>query len=183
MYLSHFRYGCFCLLLVILQTASLVAQDPIARKAAWEEPTEQTIRAAFQTWLDETKTPPQVAKQMEDYLESVDWKAGVLIDPLMKGIEIGDEEVARFMERLAAADADEKIQSTHLLENSSVPDFVRSNARLFYGRWLARNELFDESLAELEKFRSTKSSIRRHCCTTEVSCSTNCLNQKSASKR
>ena len=151
MYLSYFRCGCFCLLLVILQTASLVAQDPIAKKAAWEEPTEQTIRAAFKVWLEESEASPQVAKEIEDYLQSVDWQAGELIDPLVSGIQIGDEEVARFMKQLGAADADEKVQSSHLLENNSVPDFVRSNVRLFYGRWLARHELFDESLAELEK--------------------------------
>ena len=38
-----------------------------------------------------------------------------------------------------------------VLENESTAPFVKNHVRLLYGRWLARQKLFDEALVELEK--------------------------------
>lgn len=145
------RKPCFCLLLILTQVASLQAQDSIARKAAWTQPTPASIRAAFESWLEEAKTSPQSAAAVEAHVDSIDALNGTLVDPVMQGIELGDEEVSRFVEQLESAANHKDIQSSHLLENVAVPDFVSNHVRLFYGRWLAQHELFDESLEELKK--------------------------------
>lgn len=137
--------------LALTHVAPLQAQDSIARQAAWTQPTPAAIRAAFEDWLKEAKTPPQSVTAVERLLGAMDSQNGSLIDPLMQGITLGDEEVARFIDQLESVANPKDIQSSHLLENASVPDFVSNHVRLFYGRWLARHELFDESLVELKK--------------------------------
>lgn len=41
-------------------------------------------------------------------------------------------------------------QAARWLEEETLPDFVRANLRLYYGRWLARHEYYDASLEQLE---------------------------------
>jgi len=111
----------------------------------------QSVLAAFEAWFQKGNVDGKSAGLIRDYLQSVDWKSGDLVDQVIPGIEMGSQDVSSFVEMLAEAKAGQKVQTSHLLDNGSADDFVTGHVRLLYGRWLARNELFDESLEELEK--------------------------------
>lgn len=142
---------CVCLMLIVIQSVSLFAQESITKKATWSPPNKESALAAFETWFEKGNVDGKAAELIRDYLRSVDWQSGDLVDQVMPGIEMGDQDVARFVELLSQAKAGQNIQTSHLLENGSADDFVSGHVRLLYGRWLARNELFDESLEELQK--------------------------------
>lgn len=126
-------------------------QDSIRKEASWTPAGQASIVATFEAWLKESKMEAKPAGLVREYLEAGELTTGDVIDNVIQGLEIGDADVARFVEILANAQPDKEVQATNLLDNAARHAFVRDHVRLLYGRWLARNELFDESLGQLEK--------------------------------
>ncbi|QEG22560.1 hypothetical protein [Mariniblastus fucicola] len=137
--------------LILFATSACSAQTAIRKDATWRQADSVTILASFEAWLLESKVDDRAAKLVREYLSSADASSGDLIDHVIQGIEIGDADVARFVQTLANAQPDDLIQTSGLLDNESRHNFVRNHVRLLYGRWLARKELFDESLLQLEQ--------------------------------
>ena len=143
---------CFTVLVFALLTPTIVcAQTSIEKEASWKPADRETIIAGFEKWLIESKVKEQPAKLVREYLGSTDATSQNLIEHVIRGLEIGDPDVSRFVQLLATAKPDEKIQTSNLLDNESCHSFVRDHVRLLYGRWLARNELSDESLGKLKQ--------------------------------
>ncbi len=142
---------CLALLLIgFLIPSFSVAQDSIRKEASWKLADRTTIVASFERWLAEAKVDDRTAKLVREFLTSNEATTEP-IDLVIEGIGIGDADVARFIEILESAQPDETILTSNLLENKGCHEFVRDHVRLRYGRWLARNELFDESLAQLQQ--------------------------------
>jgi len=139
------------LFLFALLANSLLAQDSIRKEASWTPADQASIVARFELWLKESKVEAEPAELVREFLQAGKLESGSAIDHVMQGLELGDADVARFVEILANAKPDKSVQTTNLLDNASRHAFVRDHVRLLYGRWLARNELFDESLGQLEK--------------------------------
>lgn len=151
--MSMRRIPKYCLVLLLvsfLVPALAIAQDSIRKEASWKLADRATIVASFERWLTEAKIDDRTAKLVRDFLASTEATVES-IDLVVEGIGIGDADVARFIEILASAQPDERILTSNLLENEGCHAFVRDHVRLLYGRWLARNELFDESLGQLQQ--------------------------------
>lgn len=145
------KLSSLCLTLFLLGNLSAFAQDSIRKEATWVQPDATAIVSAFESWLKDSRLEAKSAALVREYVRSTDWNNGELIDRVMPGLELGDSDVARFVELLASAQSDEKVQTSNLLDNPSTNSFIKDHVRLLYGRWLARNELFDESLAQLKQ--------------------------------
>lgn len=149
--MNSWKHPFLALLLIVLISNCLHGQDSIGKKASWTPADQQAIIASFEQWLKESKVEVKPAELVREFLQAGELSSGEVIDNVIQGLEIGDADVARFVEVLNNARADQKIQASNLLDNASRHAFVRDHVRLLYGRWLARNELFDESLGQLEK--------------------------------
>ena len=141
------------LTLILLAPATLWAQTSIEKEATWKPADRETVVAGFEKWLIESDVQKQPAKLVRDYLSATEANSQNLIDHVIRGLEIGDPDVARFVQLLATAKPGTQIQTSSLLENESCHSFVRDHVRLLYGRWLARNELYDESLGQLQQLQ------------------------------
>ena len=144
---------CFALILAFLAPAISSAQESIRKESTWKPADRETTVARFETWLREAKIDERTAQLVRDFVASSDPNKGDSIDGVIQGIGIGDADVARFVARLAAAQRDEVILTSTLLDNEACHGFVRDHARLLYGRWLARNQLFDDALIQLKQLK------------------------------
>ena len=144
---------CFIALFAFLLFAPAFsfAQDSIRKEATWKPADHTLIIARFEKWLAEAKIDQRTGKLVREFLESTKSPAGESIDYVIEGLGIGDADVARFIESLAAAQPDETVVTSNLLDNDTRHNFVQDHVRLFYGRWLARNQLYDEALTQLKQ--------------------------------
>ena len=137
--------------LLLFTPAFSFAQDSIRKEASWKPADHTLIVARFEKWLAEAKVDQRTGELVREFLKSTKSPAGESIDYVIEGLGIGDADVARFIESLAAAQADETVVASNLLDNDARHHFVRDHVRLFYGRWLARNQLYDEALTQLKQ--------------------------------
>lgn len=142
---------CVALFFLAMFPSILSAQTEIKKESSWQLPDQESIVARFETWLLDAKIDDQRARSVRKYLASAEATSQNFLDHVIAGLEIGDADVARFVEKLATAKRDDKIHSSNLLDNNSCHRFVSDHVRLLYGRWLARHDLFDESLGHLQK--------------------------------
>ena len=134
------------------------AQEGIKKEASWKSATNKDIAAAFESWLQEANTEKPIANRVRAYIEaafaSSDLTTAETIDVVIEGIGIADQQVAGLARELAqASSADHRAQVSNILDNPGHLSFVRDHTRLLYGRWLARQNLFDESLEQLNDLK------------------------------
>lgn len=145
---------CFALLAVSATCAfeTADASDGLGRRASWQSPTRDEVRAAITDWLQDRQlseleqlkldalwpTEPSTATG-EDILNNV----GVTIALL--------KPEARDLVEFCRGERQSPVASEfEILSDEKTEPFVRNNLRLLYGRWLVQNELHDEALALID---------------------------------
>ncbi|HWB12589.1 MAG TPA: hypothetical protein VG826_25410 [Pirellulales bacterium] len=73
-----------------------------------------------------------------------------LTELVAKTMALADERVASLVNLCAKTRAPGPLAPQEWLKNDELPALERNNARLFYGRWLAQERMYDEALAQLE---------------------------------
>jgi hypothetical protein len=126
--------------------------DELGTRASWTQPSPTQVRAEMLKWLDgQSLDATQQAKIDALWPEEMPTMAGTeLLDQVTATLAIVDPRAAevvnfcRGRKRMFAA------PEWAILQDESAAPLVRCNLRLLFGRWLAQQELFDESLAQLE---------------------------------
>ncbi len=140
--------------IVALTSVTGVADDELEKTASWRVPSLEEMNRAFTGWLDEiesdAETKTEVFRVLKERMESesqVD-----RLDAVLQTIEVIRPEMGSYLEQ--AQMRREKLERpdfSKTLEDVNESDFVKDHVRLLYGRWLAQNEMLDESLAELNR--------------------------------
>ncbi len=126
--------------------------DELGARATWSQPTPAHVRGEVLNWLaDKTLDATQQAKV------AALWPAEM---PTMSGTELLEQSAATFaIVDPRAAEVVKFCQGQKrkfaapefaILQDEATSPLVRSNLKLLFGRWLAQQDLFDESLAQLE---------------------------------
>lgn len=129
------------------------ARDALERQASWKLPQPQEVRAELAKWLEkqdldevqrlqiETLWPPEAEGDVET------------LDRLAQVLAVVDKGAAEIVSFCARPKSRPELPVFPLLESRSADEMLRSNMQLFYGRWLAQNGLYDESLALLSELK------------------------------
>ncbi len=142
---------CFCVLF-----KNAYADDAELRKpASWEAPEIERVVQGFGSWLTEKRDllPAQVASV--DFLRASlqEVTLSQRLDVIVGAISMVRPDVENFIRQLEErerASSGVKIEDFQYDVESVVEnEFVRNHVRLFFGRWLAQNHFFDESLEQL----------------------------------
>lgn len=142
----------FMLLLpLVVVCASTRADEELAKRASWKQPTAAEVKAQIDQWLS-AKGLDELTKAKVDTIWSQD-NAGAfgtnLLDRLVTTISLVDVSTKGLIDLCRESHPPIQLPSFDFLQNENTPPLVRDNLRLHYGRWLAQHELYDESLAQI----------------------------------
>lgn len=144
---------------IVLALAGLVVSFPVAaraddelgKRATWSQPSPADVRAGLDKWLAEAKPEGALKAQIEALFPKEGAPAvSDELDRLAAAIAMAEP---RAREIVAACQGERTSSATpkfDLLTDEKAPEFVRHNLRLLLGRWLARNDLYDEALDQLD---------------------------------
>ena len=139
--------------------SSLESPDELAQSTTWKPTTSKEIVDRFGTWLAEAQLDEATSVDVTDFLakrfssESTSVaSASELLDNVIETIAIARPDINQVREAL-------RLQRTktqppdfsNLLDNPEEHSFLRDHVRLYYGRWLAQNEFYDEALHQLQQ--------------------------------
>ena len=123
-------------------------------QASWKAPAATEVRAQVFKWLDERKPTPEVRAQIEKLWPAEENPApeqSQLLDRVgdtIALVEPATKELVAFCARHADGVV---VPEFAVLADEKLDPFVRNNLKLLFGRWLAQERYYDESLAQISK--------------------------------
>jgi hypothetical protein len=135
--------------------AADVAPTPFAKAATLRSMSAGEVRGKLLDWLAAQRVDDQLRAQVESLWISAGEPAGTaLLDLVVASFAVVDQRVAQLMEICARPRGAPTLLPDHAwLTDEATWSFQRANLRLYYGRWLAQQNLFEESLEQLEGLR------------------------------
>ncbi len=144
--------------------SSDAGDDEFARQPTWSAPAPAVIRAQVFKWLDDRKATDALKKQAEAIWPATseppkataakganpaDVAPAELLDRVVKIVALVDAPARELVEVCSKPRTPAPVVKRPWLVDEQTPPLVRNNMRLWYGRWLAQERLFDDSLAQL----------------------------------
>lgn len=121
-------------------------------EASWELPTYDQVRTQMLAWLDDTGLEGET-----DFEASSLWPAGnlrasdgaAMLDRAVETFALVDLRAKALLDACNAPYEGPLPPQADWLEDTTLPDVLRNNLRLYYARWLAQHNLYDEVLLVL----------------------------------
>lgn len=146
------RSGLMLSLVMILASVAGAAQDELATRASWTPPTAEEVKAQLDQWLENRPLDDLTKAQIEAL-----WPAegGVtasheLLEQLAATFAIVDDQARNLVQLCRDQRTSPLLPTFEILTAEETPPFERNNLRLFYARWLAQHDLYDEALQQVE---------------------------------
>lgn len=137
---------------VAINAVSARADDPLARGPKWPAPTTDVVRQQALEWLSEARPgDDEVLQKAAALWQDVEpqAEAALLLDRLLTTVALGDRRVAALLELCAQGRQQPTLPDQDWLDDDDLVPLVRNNARLYYGRWLVQERLYDEANEQL----------------------------------
>jgi hypothetical protein len=133
--------------------------EEFTKEPTWSAPAAKAVRADVLKWLDDSKI--DAAKR--DTIVKTLWPespaeapaAGEVLDRLVKTIAQVEPRSKALLDLCAKSHEVKKLPDFPLLTDDKTPAIVRNNLRLWYGRWLGQEKLYDESLEQISGLQTT----------------------------
>lgn len=136
-------------------TAIAGADEELEKRATWKQPTAAEVKVQIDEWLSAKQVDePTKAKVDTMWSEDAAEVFGTdLLDRLVDTISIVDNSTKDLVDLCRSDKQPLPIPKFDLLKDDDTPALVRNNLRLHYARWLARQDYYDESLAEITELK------------------------------
>src|SRR5260221_3696789 len=131
--------------------AADAADQEFAKDPTWSAPKAASIRAEMFKWL-EARKPDDVVRKQAEALWPAEGADAAIADPLpraIKALAIVDPQAGELVELCAKPKPVGSLPKFAWLTDEKVPAFERNNLRLWYGRWLSQEKLYDTALEQL----------------------------------
>lgn len=137
--------------LVVLATVA-GADQGLEGKASWQQPTAAEVKVQVDQWL--AKRPlDEATRRAVDALWAKPTDAaadGEVLDRLAATVALVEPAPRELVALCRSDQAPPLVPQFPWLTDPALPPLVRHNLRLYFGRWLAQQRLYDESLAQLQ---------------------------------
>ena len=135
-----------------LATAGMAAPsaDAVPKQSAWRLPGSKDVRGQVFAWLDQRAVDAATrAKAEKLWPANQEDLAGVeLLSRVVRTIALADERARKLVD-LCSQSPSPRPPEQSWLKDPKLPAVLAHNLRLYYGIWLARGSLFDESMEQL----------------------------------
>lgn len=131
--------------------APLNAQDELGKRASWTPASAEQARAAIDQWLAETPVSEEVQLTVDTLWPAEGGPAEEhVLDQVAITIAAVDKSTVDLVTLCRGESGVAVAPQFEFLKDEKTPAFIRDNLRLYYGRWLARHDLYDEALDQLD---------------------------------
>ncbi len=140
------------LLLVCGVTFTAQAQDDLAKRASWTQPSAAEVKGQVIAWLESQK-PDEATKKEIDVRWADDALPGTgagLLEHVALTFAFVDSEISPIVELCRGVAPRRLALPVEVLFDESREPFERSNLRLYFAQWLAQHALYDEALQLLD---------------------------------
>ncbi len=127
----------------------------LTRRASWKMPDAEAVREQVAAWVSEDRADKSSLAAAENA-----WQEGAgettempLLDLVCRTIVLGEPRAKELVELASQPRAAIGLPDISWLEDSQLPEFVRSNLRLYYARWLVHERLYDEAAEQLGQIK------------------------------
>jgi hypothetical protein len=137
--------------------AADMADDEFAKQPTWSAPSAAAVRADVFKWLEDRKVDADRHKQAEALWpkEGAESSGGELLDRVVKTMAVADPQARELTDLCAKPKTIGPLPKFSWLADEKLPAIERNNLRLWYGRWLAQERLYDYALGQLKGLEPT----------------------------
>ena len=139
-----------CLLMfavVAVFAPEALAKDDLTR-STWVVPSHDEVRTQVETWLTESGLDEDVAEKVRSKWTEPMPESRRLVT-LADCLALTSEDARELVEFCRNMRLDPELPAFEFLASSQLHAFERNNLRLLYARWLAQNELYNETLDQI----------------------------------
>jgi hypothetical protein len=142
-------------LLIIALYSSLPCWGDELQQASWSVPQVNEVRKQAQLWLQEKKTTTQ---QQDASLALIDalpesTAGDQLLKTVVEMLAMVEPKVGEMVDFCRTPPPETGPRSFAILNDDTQSAWLIRNARLYYGSWLARHQLFDEAAEQLASLK------------------------------
>ncbi len=132
------------------------ADDEFSKQASWQPPAAQDVRNQIFAWLAEQYKDDQSLREDKQKQADALWPAndktagGVdLLEHVARIIALGHPAAKSLVQECFQPRRGVVLPKHDVLSEEKLAPLARNNLRLAYGRWLAQERLYDESIVQL----------------------------------
>ena len=145
-----------CLTVAVLAACGggrVFAASEFVGTPTWEMPQYSKVRTALLAWLDsQNLEAAKLNTVAAEWPENTTIPAAQLLERVVKVFGVAHEPTRKLKE-VCSRPAGDSLPDTEWLYESEADPFLRVNVRLFYGRWLTQQRLFDEASVALKDLK------------------------------
>ena len=141
------------LAVLCIVAGALQARDALEQQATWKLPQPEEVRADLAKWLEKQELDEAKSLQVETLWPPEAGNDIEVLDRLAQVLAVVDRSAADVLSFCAQPKSRPGLPVFPLFEDKDADTLVKANMQLLYGRWLAQNELYDESLELLSQLK------------------------------
>jgi hypothetical protein len=141
-------------------SAQVALDDEFAKDPTWKAPSASDVRTSIVAWLDVRKPEEAIRKQAEALWpapagESVaqasanNIDSAELLERVVTTMSLADPDAKQLVDLCSKPHSTSPTPTFTWLTDKKTPAVVRNNLRLWLGKWLAQERLYDEAMAQL----------------------------------
>lgn len=125
--------------------------EDFGRRATWSPVKFDEVRASVTEWLESRELDVASQQQVEGLWGSdpAAQSTDALLDLVAATVAIAEPKAKLLVDACAAPRSTVQLPDVAWLADEGTAPLVRDNLRLFYGRWLVQQRLYDEALEQL----------------------------------
>lgn len=143
---------------MVALTPSLVFAE-VTFEATWEPREYDEVRTNVLTWLNEVELSEEVDFQARSLWPAGNLRASdgaALLDRAAETFALVNPAAKQLFDACNSEYAGPLPPNADWLADESLAELLRNNLRLYYARWLAQHQLYDEVIATLQDIEPTK---------------------------
>jgi len=120
---------------------------------SWEMPDYGEVRTQVLDWLEQSQVDDNIRLEAQSFWPSTDLRNSdgtALLDTLADTFALLNAQARALIDACNAQHLGPFPPDAAWLDDQALPDLLRQNLRLYYARWLAQHELYDEVLTALD---------------------------------
>ncbi len=130
--------------------------DDLARRATWTSPLPSETRDKLFSWLDTQDLDDATKQQLQQSWAGAEtWRPDQVLEQLVTSVAAVDPRARQLHELCQQARPAYEVPPTTFQNDDSLAPWLTANLHLYFGLWLANQQLFDESWEQLNGLQAT----------------------------